>query len=60
MHRAPLPPHLATGSFSLRAADKAGLKAGDIITHADGTPIDPLSQREAVQLLRGAARVEVA
>ncbi|WP_181905245.1 S41 family peptidase [Aestuariispira insulae] len=34
-------------------ADKAGLKTGDIITHADGKEIDPLTQREAVELLRG-------
>ena len=34
-------------------ADRAGLQPGDIITHADGTAIDPLSQREAVELLRG-------
>ena len=34
-------------------AEKAGIKSGDIITHADGESIDPLTQREAVRLLRG-------
>jgi hypothetical protein len=41
MRRAPLPPHLATGSFSLRAADKAGLTrtrtaAKDLVTVSRG------------------------
>lgn len=40
-------------------AMKAGLKAGDIITHADGVDIQPLTEREAVDLLRGPAGTEV-
>lgn len=31
----------------------AGIKPGDIITHAGGVAIDPLDQHEAVKLLRG-------
>lgn len=34
-------------------AARAGLMPGDIITHADGTPIEPLSLVDAVELLRG-------
>lgn len=34
-------------------AERAGLRPGDIITHADGTPIEPLSLIDAVELLRG-------
>ncbi|WP_197410562.1 hypothetical protein [Arthrobacter sp. EPSL27] len=41
MRRAPLPPHLATGSFSLRASDKAGVtrtrtSAQDLVTVSRG------------------------
>jgi hypothetical protein len=41
MRRTPLPPHLTTGSFSLRAADKAGVArtrtaAGDLLTVSRG------------------------
>ncbi|WP_259783102.1 S41 family peptidase [Aestuariispira ectoiniformans] len=34
-------------------ADKAGLKPGDVITHANGVAIDPLELRDAVRMLRG-------
>ena len=34
-------------------AERAGLMPGDIITHADGTLIEPLSLVDAVDLLRG-------
>ncbi len=34
-------------------AARAGLMPGDIITHADGTPIEPLTLVDAVDLLRG-------
>jgi hypothetical protein len=47
MRRAPLPAHLATGSFSLRAADKAGVtrtrtQAKDLVTVSRGirVPLD--------------------
>jgi len=40
-------------------AMKAGLKAGDIITHADGVDLEPLTEREAVDLLRGPAGTAV-
>ncbi len=35
-------------------ADRAALKAGDIITHADGKALKPLSLGASVRLLRGA------
>ena len=34
-------------------ASRAGMQPGDIITHADGTLLEPLSLRETVNLLRG-------
>ncbi|MDQ0326440.1 carboxyl-terminal processing protease [Rhodopseudomonas julia] len=34
-------------------ADKAGVRAGDVITHLDGEPIAGLSLREAVDQMRG-------
>jgi len=34
-------------------ADRAGLKAGDIISHADGKPLKALSLPAAVRMLRG-------
>lgn len=34
-------------------AQRAGILSNDIITHADGVEIEPLSLREAVNLLRG-------
>ncbi|WP_346958592.1 hypothetical protein [uncultured Arthrobacter sp.] len=51
MRRAPLPPHLSAGSFSLRAADKAGVtrtrtRAGDLVTVSRGIRM-PLASRAA-------------
>jgi hypothetical protein len=51
MRRAPLPPHLTTGSFSLRAADKAGVtrtrtRAKDLITVSRGIRV-PLASAAA-------------
>lgn len=40
-------------------AMRAGLKAGDVITRADGVDLAPLSEREAIELLRGPAGTEV-
>ena len=40
-------------------AARAGLKPGDVITHADGTALEPLSLREAVNLLRGEPGTDV-
>jgi carboxyl-terminal processing protease len=34
-------------------ADKAGLKSGDVITHADGNPLAKISLSAAVRMLRG-------
>ena len=34
-------------------AARAGLQPGDVITHADDTPLEPLTLREAINLLRG-------
>jgi carboxyl-terminal processing protease len=34
-------------------ADRAGLKAGDLITHLDGKPVAGMSLTEAVQAMRG-------
>ena len=54
MRRAPLPLHLTTGSFSLRAADKAGVtrtrtEAQDLVTVSRGirVPVDSASSGAA-------------
>ncbi|MFE4226855.1 hypothetical protein ACFRJ8_03085 [Arthrobacter sp. NPDC056886] len=54
MRRAPLPLHLTTGSFSLRAADTAGVtrtrtEAGDLVTVSRGirVPVDSASSGAA-------------
>ena len=59
MRRAPLPPHLTTGSFSLRAADKAGLtrsrtRANDLVTVSRGirVPLGYGTGSGAVEALR--------
>ena len=57
MHRAPLPPHLATGSFSLRAADKAGLTrtrtaANDLVTVSRGIRVPLASAAAGAAALR--------
>jgi len=40
-------------------AARAGLQPGDVITHADGTALEPLSLREAINLLRGEPGTDV-
>jgi hypothetical protein len=57
MHRAPLPLHLATGSFSLRAADKAGITrtrtaARDLLTVSRGVRVPTDSAATGAAALR--------
>lgn len=39
--------------------DKAGLEAGDVITHVDDNPTSEMSQKKAVDLMRGEEGTEV-
>jgi carboxyl-terminal processing protease len=40
-------------------ADRAGVKAGDLITHIDGRSVQGLTLNEAVERMRGAPRTEI-
>jgi hypothetical protein len=57
MRRAPLPPHLTAGSFSLRAADKAGVtrtrtRAKDLVTVSRGIRVPLASAAAGAAALR--------
>ncbi|KQQ99899.1 hypothetical protein ASF72_17685 [Arthrobacter sp. Leaf141] len=57
MRRVPLPAHLTTGSFSLRASDKAGVTrtrtaAGDLVTVSRGVRVPLLSAAAGAAALR--------